>query len=101
MDRLVNVPVVRDIVNLPFVHSIIAGLLPSLVLRVFLLILPYLLGGLALFEGAISTSGVQFETMTKYFAFQVRVQILPTPFPIPGFSFSVYGLSFWFPRCKF
>eukprot|EP00884_Botryococcus_braunii_P007497 jgi/Botrbrau1/16749/Bobra.0277s0005.1 len=31
LDRLVSVPVVRDIVNLPLVHGIVEGLLPSLV----------------------------------------------------------------------
>lgn len=71
LDRLVNVPVVRDIVELPLVHGIIEGLLPSLVLRIFLAVLPYLLEGLAMWEGALSLSSVQFETMTKYFAFQV------------------------------
>jgi Calcium-dependent channel, 7TM region, putative phosphate len=71
LDRLVNVPVVSSIVNLPLVRGVVQGLLPSLVLRIFLAVLPYLLEGLALWEGVRSLSAIQFETMSKYFAFQV------------------------------
>jgi hypothetical protein len=53
--------------------QILQGVLPSLVLKVFLAVLPMILNALNRFGGAVSVSQVDFATVNKFFIFQVRV----------------------------
>jgi len=43
LDKLQQLPVVRQLTALPLVSSLVQAFLPSLVLRIFLVVLPYLL----------------------------------------------------------
>jgi len=59
------------LLDIPFVHSFMLGILPGLALRVFVLLLPVLLYPLNRLGGAISKADVDFEVATQYFLFQV------------------------------
>ena len=72
LDRLVDLPGVRWVFQLPGVAPILEGILPQLVLRVFLALLPTLLAWLGRFEGLPAESDVEFGVVRKYFAFQAR-----------------------------
>ncbi|EFJ47929.1 hypothetical protein VOLCADRAFT_91422 [Volvox carteri f. nagariensis] len=69
--RLERLPVVKVIVRLSVVRSLLSGLLPGAVLRLFLMLLPALLSRLVRWAGAISLSEVDFRTTTLAFDFQV------------------------------
>jgi hypothetical protein len=56
---------------LPLVSSIVEAFLPSLVLRIFLIVLPFLLAYMGRMEGLVSLSAVQFSVVKKLFTFQV------------------------------
>ena len=77
IDKLRSLPGIKDISGLPLVSSVLEVFLPSLVLRIFLVILPYLLDYMGHIQGLVSLSAVQFSVVKKLFAFQV--------FPIPWF----------------
>jgi len=53
--------------------QILQGILPSLVLKIFLAILPPVLDLLHRYTGLVSVSQVDFATVDKYFIFQVWV----------------------------
>uniref|UniRef100_A0A061S9Q7 Erd4-related membrane protein n=1 Tax=Tetraselmis sp. GSL018 TaxID=582737 RepID=A0A061S9Q7_9CHLO len=58
---------------LPFVPELFQALIPGIVLKLFLMILPTVLGFLALIRGAQCQSRVQWEMVQWYFPFQVVV----------------------------
>ena len=70
INKLTDLPGVREVTRLPLVSSVLASFLPSLVLRVFLVVLPYLLAYMGLLEGLISRSAVTFSVVGKLFTFQ-------------------------------
>lgn len=72
INKLREVPGIKDFSQLPLVSSIVEVFLPSLVLRIFLVVLPYLLDYMGRLEGLTSLSAVQFSVVKKLFAFQVR-----------------------------
>ena len=72
IDKLTALPGVRQVTQLPLVSSVVASFLPSLVLRVFLLVLPYLLAYLGSVEGLVSRSAVTFSVVGKLFTFQAN-----------------------------
>ena len=61
----------RWLVELPLLSSVLAGILPQLVLRLFFSLMPYILGFLERLEGLPAESDVEFGVVRKYFAFQV------------------------------
>lgn len=71
IDKIAELPGLKDISDLPLVSSVVTVILPSLVLRIFLVILPYLLDYMGRVEGLVSLSAVQFSVVKKLFAFQV------------------------------
>ena len=52
-------------------ESFISGFLPAAVLKIFLLIIPYVLWFLTKFEGHVSYSKIEKYTAIKYFGFLV------------------------------
>ena len=72
--RLEKLPVFRALVRVPIVRSLLAGLLPGVVLRLLLLLLPAALGRLVRWAGAPSRSQVDFRTTTLVFGFQVGMR---------------------------
>lgn len=77
IDRIADLPGLRQVVKLPLVSSLIAAFLPTLVLRLFLLVLPYLLAYMGTVEGLVSFSAVEFSVVTKLFTFQARFTLFP------------------------
>ena len=68
-----DLPGVRWLVELPLLSSVLAGILPQLVLRLFFSLMPYILGFLERLEGLPAESEVEFGVVRKYFAFQVNL----------------------------
>ena len=73
IEKLVDLPGVRWLVELPLLSSVLAGILPQLVLRLFFSLMPYILGFLERLEGLPAESDVEFGVVRKYFAFQVNL----------------------------
>jgi hypothetical protein len=76
IDKLVDLPVIREVTSLPLVSSLIAGFLPQLVLRLFYSLMPYILALLERMAGLPAESEVEWGVVRKYFAFQVRAVCL-------------------------
>lgn len=81
-----DLPGIREVLELPLLSSVLAGFLPQLVLRLFFSLMPYILGLLERLEGLPAESEVEFGVVRKYFAFQVSrsespaaAQALPWP----------------------
>eukprot|EP00210_Caulerpa_lentillifera_P002275 g2185.t1 len=70
MDRLEDTPVIGPIVTFPLVNGILKGIVPTLVLKLFLHFLPKLLNHMSHWQGLISQSEIDFEVVRKYFIFQ-------------------------------
>ena len=66
-----DLPGIRQILELPLLSSALAGFLPQLVLRLFFSLMPYILAALERVEGLPAESEVEFGVVRKYFAFQV------------------------------
>lgn len=66
-----DLPGIRQILELPLLSSALAGFLPQLVLRLFFSLMPYILAALEHVEGLPAESEVEFGVVRKYFAFQV------------------------------
>lgn len=66
-----QVPILADLVDLPFVSSILQGFLPSLVLLIFLAVAPYLLKALIQRAGLASMTAVDAQLIGMYFLFQL------------------------------
>lgn len=71
-----ELPGVRMAADWPVVSALFSALLPSLVLRIFLAVLPFLLEYMGHVEGLTCLSSVQFSVIKKYFAFQVLLHLL-------------------------
>ena len=70
--RLEKWPVLKTLLRIPIVRSLVSGLLPGAVLRLFVLLLPLLLSAFVRWAGAASLSEVDFRAATLTFNFQVR-----------------------------
>eukprot|EP00882_Tetradesmus_deserticola_P033825 GHRQ01038674.1.p2 GENE.GHRQ01038674.1~~GHRQ01038674.1.p2 ORF type:complete len:261 (+),score=137.76 GHRQ01038674.1:44-784(+) len=71
MDNLMKIPFLRSLLELQFVSSLIQGFLPSLVLLIFLAVLPYLLGALIRRAGLHSITAEDSLLTLMYFLFQL------------------------------
>ncbi|KAK9811621.1 hypothetical protein WJX72_007134 [[Myrmecia] bisecta] len=71
VDKLESVPGIKQLASLPLISDFFKAILPSLVLRIFLAILPLLLAFMNRRQGMISESQVDFGVVRKYFIFQV------------------------------
>lgn len=71
LDNVSKVPGLGTIARLPFVTQILKGILPSLVLKIFLALLPPVLAAMARFSGAKSVSRVDLSVVANFFVFQV------------------------------
>ncbi|GFH18492.1 uncharacterized protein HaLaN_15309 [Haematococcus lacustris] len=69
--RLASVPVLGTIVNLPVIKQVLEGIVPGLVLLIFLALLPSLLAFMCRLSGCVSNSAVDFGVVERYFYFQV------------------------------
>uniref|UniRef100_A0A383WQ20 ERD4-related membrane protein n=1 Tax=Tetradesmus obliquus TaxID=3088 RepID=A0A383WQ20_TETOB len=65
------IPGLNIIVRLPFVTQVLQGILPGLVLKIFLILVPPILKAMARFEGKVSLSEVDFSVVGRFFIFQV------------------------------
>lgn len=80
LDNIRNIPGLGEITRIPFVTQILKGVLPGLVLTIFLIILPPLLNLMNRFAGAGSISQMDLMTVSKFFIFQVFATFLFTFF---------------------
>ncbi|KAF8065514.1 CSC1-like protein [Scenedesmus sp. PABB004] len=71
LDNARAVPGLSVITRLPFVTQVLQGVLPGLVLKIFLIVLPPILAAMARFEGKTSLSQVDFAVVKRFFIFQV------------------------------
>ena len=63
----------RSVINkLPFVNSLITAILPGLALKIFLILVPFILTAMNKFAGMRSASEVDLGVVTRYFLFQAR-----------------------------
>jgi hypothetical protein len=62
-------PFLKPIVEMPFIKSVIQGLLPGLALKLFLIFLPTILMIMAKFEGFVSLSSLERTAASKYYLF--------------------------------
>ena len=79
IEKLVDLPGIRELLELPLLSSVLAGFLPQLVLRLFFSLMPYILAALERLEGLPAESEVEFGVVRKYYAFQVRPARPPYP----------------------
>lgn len=63
--------IVDKLFNLPLVRTLLLTLVPQLVLRIFLALIPSVLYFLCRWQGMISQSQIEFGVVRKYFTFQV------------------------------
>lgn len=61
----------RPIVNVPFINSLLQGYLPGLALKIFLMLLPWILMLMSKIEGYTSLSSLERRAAGKYFIFLV------------------------------
>ncbi|KAK9840790.1 hypothetical protein WJX81_004889 [Elliptochloris bilobata] len=71
VDVLDRNPVLHFILHAPVLDSLITAILPSLVLRIFLALLPILLRLMGRVQGLYSQSMLDFSVVTKYYIFQI------------------------------
>ncbi|WIA40901.1 hypothetical protein OEZ86_004562 [Tetradesmus obliquus] len=71
MDNLMKIPFLKNLLELQFVSSLLQGFLPSLVLLIFLAVLPYLLGLLIRRAGLRSVTAEDSLLTLMYFTFQL------------------------------
>ncbi|BDA46964.1 CSC1-like protein At4g02900 [Coccomyxa sp. Obi] len=71
IDKLVDLPGIREVAELPMIAGLLAGFLPQLVLRLFYSLLPTILALLERCGGLPAESEVEWGVVRKYFSFQV------------------------------
>lgn len=76
IDKLVDLPGIREVAELPLVSGLLAGFLPQLVLRLFFSLMPTILALLERLEGLPAESEVEWGVVQKYFSFQARTLLL-------------------------
>lgn len=70
IEKLVDLPGIRQVAELPLLSSLLAGFLPQIVLRLFFSLMPYILALLERMEGLPAESEVEWGVVRKYFSFQ-------------------------------
>ena len=65
VNKLEHVPVIRNIINLPVINGLLTSFLPSLILRIFLALLPTLLIFMNKVQGMVSTSSIEFGVVSR------------------------------------
>lgn len=63
-------PFLRPVIDAPLIKSIIQGVLPGIVLKIFLILLPTILMLMSKFEGFIALSALERRAAGKYYIFQ-------------------------------
>lgn len=76
VSRLQSTPGLRAVANLPVINGLITSFLPSVILRIFLALLPNLLAFMSHVQGMTSLSQIDFGVMRKYFIFQVGLDYM-------------------------
>lgn len=71
-------PVFNWILSVTFIRSLVVGLLPGLVLKIFIVLLPPLLRALNMHAGWVSNSEVDFSVVEMLFLFQVWLVFFTT-----------------------
>ena len=71
VSRLESTPGLRTVANLPVINGFITSFMPSVILRIFLALLPNLLAFMSHVQGLTSKSQIDFGVLRKYFIFQV------------------------------
>lgn len=72
LEQLIKyMPFLEPLSRWKYVESFISGFLPGAILKIFLLIIPYVLRELTKFEGHVSKSKIEKYTGVKYFVFLV------------------------------
>ena len=64
VNKLEHVPFIRNIINLPVINGLLTSFLPSLILRIFLALLPTLLTFMNKVQGMVSTSSIEFGVVS-------------------------------------
>ncbi|KAL7088591.1 hypothetical protein ACP275_13G136800 [Erythranthe tilingii] len=62
-------PFLRPIVEVPFIKSLIQGVLPGIALKIFLIVLPTILMIMSKFEGYLSKSSLERRSALRYYLF--------------------------------
>lgn len=62
-------PFLKPIIEVKFIKSIIAGFLPGIALKIFLIVLPTILMIMSKFEGFISISSLERRAASRYYIF--------------------------------
>ncbi|KAI3456514.1 hypothetical protein Pfo_013177 [Paulownia fortunei] len=62
-------PFLRPITEVPFIKSFIQGVLPSIALKIFLIVLPTILMMMSKFEGFLSISALERRSALRYYIF--------------------------------
>ncbi|KAK9859822.1 hypothetical protein WJX84_005942 [Apatococcus fuscideae] len=78
VNRLQHVPAIRWLITWPVLSGFFIAFLPTLVLRLFLWPVPYILSLMCRFQGLMSFSKVDTAVIRKYFIFQVIVVFIAT-----------------------
>eukprot|EP00879_Flechtneria_rotunda_P004428 GHRR01004679.1.p1 GENE.GHRR01004679.1~~GHRR01004679.1.p1 ORF type:complete len:579 (+),score=136.57 GHRR01004679.1:246-1982(+) len=66
LDNVRAVPGLGLVTRIPFVTQVLQGILPSLVLKIFLILLPPILTAMAKFQGMTSVSQIDFSIGSEY-----------------------------------
>ncbi|GAX72896.1 hypothetical protein CEUSTIGMA_g351.t1 [Chlamydomonas eustigma] len=76
LDNLARFPGLYQFIQLPFINQFLMGILPSLVMMIFLALVPFILQTMCKLAGLVSFSKVDFAVVNMYFYFQVVVVFL-------------------------
>ncbi|KAK9809699.1 hypothetical protein WJX73_006828 [Symbiochloris irregularis] len=71
VQRLQNIPGFKQLLQITFIKSLLQSIFPSLVLKIFLAVLPLILAYMNKRQGMISKSQIDFGVTLKLFIFQV------------------------------
>ncbi|KAG2435999.1 hypothetical protein HYH02_011712 [Chlamydomonas schloesseri] len=71
--KLASIPVLGDIVTAPVVKQLLEAIIPGLVLKIFLALVPIILKFMALMSGTTSLSEIDFGVVARFHLFQVVV----------------------------
>jgi hypothetical protein len=58
--------------DIPILNALVTSILPSLALKIFLALLPWLLTLMARFSGMVSQAQVDFSVVSRFYIFQAR-----------------------------